>query len=157
MSLVEIRLVGLPVEIHRASSQHFAEVTREFAHLADDEASRAHAPARLIFLHRQLQERFAPFTQGTQNELEEAMARGDTTIDLLYEVPVEVGDAVRDLGALLDEVDEYCEAGQYLLALKTPPRALAYRRWFLEEFTAQASGRQPIPWADSPYRDQADT
>ena len=128
---------------------------REFAHLADDPEN-THAPARLIFLHRQLQERFAPFTQGTQTELEEAMGRGDKTIDLTYEVPEEVGDAVHDLAALLDEVDRYCEAGEYLLALKTPARALAYRQWFLEEFAQQVAGRAPIPWEDSPHRVEAE-
>lgn len=155
MNLVQVRLLGLPLDIHRQAAQHSEEVMREFAHMADD-PDNAHAPARLIFLHRQLQERFAPFTQGTQTELEAAMGRGDKTIDLTYEVPIEVGDAVHDLAALLDEVDDYCEAGEYLLALKTPPRALAYRRWFLEEFAEQVGGRPPVRWDDSPYRVEAE-
>jgi hypothetical protein len=55
------------------------------------------------------------------------------------------------LGAILDEVDELCRQGQYLLTLATPPDLVAYRHWLLEEFTRQIAGQEPVAWADSPH------
>ena len=53
---------------------------------------------------------------------------------------------VRALGDLLDEADAYCAGGQHLLMLATPDDLLAYRRWYLGEFTRQAEGASPVPW-----------
>ena len=69
-------------------------------------------------------------------------------MDLIYHVPVEVRQAAIDLGVLLDEADDFCRQGDELLTLATPPRAVAFRRWFLEEFVRQIDGQPPVSWED---------
>jgi anti-anti-sigma factor len=47
---------------------------------------------------------------------------------------------------MLDEVDDYCRDGD-LVSLVTPPEAVAYRRWFLDEFIRQLrDDADPRPW-----------
>lgn len=145
--LVEVRLEGLPVAVHQRAAEHSADVMREFTHLLEGPDS-SHAPARLITLNRQIAERYSGFTQAAVIELDDAIARGQSTMDLVFAVPPHVADATRQLSALWDEVDRYCEAGEYLLALKTPPLALAYRRWFFGEFERQVAGEPPVPWRE---------
>jgi hypothetical protein len=145
--LVDIHLLAVPLDLHQEASEHSAEVLREFEHMTDDPEG-SHAPARLVAIHRTLQQRYRAFTEGSDSELEQAIARRDVTVDLTYRVPLDVGDAGVDLLAIWDEVDRYCEAGQYLLALKTPPRALAYRLWFVGEFIRQAAGDPAVPWPE---------
>lgn len=147
MTLVEVHLIGIPLDVHREAAEHSAEVLREFSHLAEGPAA-SHAPARLIELNRVLQERFGGFTQAASAELDAALAERRPSLDLVFSVPSEVGQGARDLAELWDEVDRYCEEGDYLLALRTPPRAVAYRRWFLEEFERQAAGEPATSWPD---------
>jgi anti-anti-sigma factor len=65
-----------------------------------------------------------------------------------YEVPAHAAVAAAELGAALDEVDDYCRNGD-LLTLVTPPEALSFRRWLLGEFIAQIRhGASPTPWSD---------
>ncbi len=96
-------------------------------------------PARLTALVDELRGRFSGFTLQPEAELADAAARGADTIDLEYHLPPEAIQAAADLGAMLDEADEFCRNGD-LLTLATPPEALAYRRWFLGEFARQAAG-----------------
>ncbi|HET9731228.1 MAG TPA: hypothetical protein VFP54_01015 [Acidimicrobiales bacterium] len=147
MDLIEVHLIGLPVAAHSEAAQHSDEVMREFSHLAEG-ADPSHVPARLLALNQTLQQRYAAYTQATEDELSDAVDRGLDSVDLTFSVPPDAAEGARALGDLLDEVDEYCEAGEYLLTLKTPPAALAYRRWFLGEFVRQAAGEPPTPWPE---------
>ena len=146
--LVEVHLLALPIEIHRAASEHSDELQREFALLrvqqSDEET--ADVPARLLALIDDLGERFAGFTDSTQAELEDAMDRGDESIDLVFRVPPAAKEAAEALGALLDEADDFCRSGG-LMTLATSASTVAYRRWYLEEFTRQIDGLPPAPWS----------
>jgi hypothetical protein len=146
-ALVEVHMLRIPLDIHQQATEHTSEVLREFGHLAEA-SSDSHVPARLIALDRALQERYTGFTDETSNELDEAIARGETELDLTFTLPRDVGGAAGELDEMWDEVDRYCEEGRYLLALRTPPLVVAYRRWFLGEFTRQASGEPPLSWPD---------
>lgn len=149
--LVTIRLLELPVQIHSQSSEHSDELMREFtfirAQSTDPEAS--DVPAKLLDLVDEVTGRFAGFTASSQQELDRAIAAGEETIDLVYRVPPDVGDACVRLGELLDAADQYCRDGEVLLTLATPETLVAYRRWFLDEFVRQASGESPRPWSSS--------
>ena len=145
--LVAVHLLGMPVDVYRRASEHSDELIREFALIRGDETD--HVPARLLTLIDELNVRFAPFTQGQTEQLQEALARGDAEIDLLYEVPAEASEGVVRLMTLLDEADAFCRNGD-LLTLATPPEALDLRRWFLEEFVFQIDGRPPRPWSTFP-------
>jgi hypothetical protein len=147
--LVEVRIIGLPVQIADEASEHFAELSREFLHLANaDEDVRRDVPGQLLELSDALRERFSSLTEANEERLAAASARGDETIDLVYHLPREAGPAAKQLGDLLDEADRYCESGEYLLTLRTPPAALEYRRWYLAQFVDQLDGGEAVSFAD---------
>ena len=148
--LVVVRIVGLPVPVHLLASEHGDELMREFALIAAgaaDGGGNQGVPARLTALVDELRGRFSGFTLQPEAELADAAARGADTIDLEYHLPPEALQAAADLGAMLDQADEFCRNGD-LLTLATPPEALAYRRWFLGQFTRQAAGEEPVAWSD---------
>jgi len=147
--LVRVRILGMPVPLVRASQEHFDELSREFLHLANaDEAVRHGVPGRLLALSDELRARFSVFTEANEELLDAAAARGDQRIDLTYDVPAEVGPYAQQLGDLLDEADRYCAEGVYLLTLTTPPDQLAYRQWYLAQFTDQTAGGAPVSYDD---------
>ena len=143
--LVEIRIIGLPLLERQLASEHFDDLQREFSPLDADNES---VPTRLIALREELQGRFAAFSAGPSADIAAATDRGDTSTDLVYVLPRAASEATLQLARLLDEADEYCAQGEYLLTLTTPEQALRFRRWFLSEFIRQFRGEAPIPWSD---------
>jgi hypothetical protein len=103
-------------------------------------------PERLLTLRQALDDRFAAFTQLQQDEMAAALDRGDGSLDLHYRVPREAGLAAAALDAMLDEADAFCTAGDYLLTLQTPARALSFRRWLLGQFVEQLAGLPAVTW-----------
>lgn len=146
-SMVEIHLAGIPVDLHQQATEHAAEVMREFGHLAEV-AEETNVPSRLMALDREMQAKFSNFMVDTSSELDDAIGRGETEVDLTYTIPRDAGDAAVELAKMWKEVDRYCEEGRYMLALRTPPGVRAYRDWFLGELSRQAYGAAPVSWAD---------
>jgi len=148
--LLRVRIVGMPLAVQRRAQQHADELVRELTLAGEGLRQRGdtrHLPSRLVELIEQLTITYAGFTAQQEQELADALARGDASVDLTYRLPPSVTDAVRALSDILDEADDYCRAGQHLLTLATPPDLVAYRRWFLEEFERQAAGDPPQTWA----------
>ena len=143
-----MRLLGLPVEIHRRSGEHQEALRRELAFIEHAHAADA-APARLHALGDELTGRYGsahrrPRPSSSWRPWRPARPR----IDLEFELPPDIVDATVQLGALLEELDDFCREGD-LLTLVTPPDLLAYRRWVLGEFTSQIrDGQPPRPWAN---------
>ena len=150
--MVAIHIRGLPVPLHAASQAHSDELMREFRLIAEQmrQEGTDGVPRRLIELVNALEGQYSTFTEAQEDELEAAIAEGASTVDLEYQLPAHVADGVRALGTVLDEVDQMCREGQHLLTLCTPADQVAYRRWFLDEFTRQVDGSAPVAWADSP-------
>lgn len=147
--LVEVRIVAMPLDVYRQASEHTDELMREFALIREREVEGGPAvPRRLLELVEALSTRFSVFTTEQERQLREAVERGDATIDLVYRVPPEAKQAAIELGAMLDEADTFCREGNDLLTLATPPRAVAFRNWFLEQFVRQIDGLEPTPWRD---------
>jgi hypothetical protein len=144
--LIDVRILSLPVAILQRTREHGDGMMREFALIQLSETDNHGVPRRLIGLADDLKERFSGFTAGSEAELAAAEASAATEIDILYKVPAEISEACIRLGSLLAEADEYCRAGQHLLTLVTPPEAVAFRTWFLEEFVRQTAGEDPVPW-----------
>lgn len=143
--VVELRHLSLAV-LNRASD-HNLTLMRELAlvHTADETGT---APARLLWLSQHLDEQYAAFNAQPRETLQQAIEGDASHIDMRYEVPAHAADAALELGAALDEVDEYCRQGD-LLTLVTPHDALVFRRWLLGEFVAQIrDGADPRPWGD---------
>lgn len=148
--LIDVRIIGLPVELYVEASRHHEELRREFLLIASsaDGGESSKVPWRLLALIQDLNQRFQAFTTAPQTALSDAVANQAQSVDLVYRVPAEVGPAAAEFDTLLDQADTYCRDGATLLTLATPPRALAFRRWFLQEFVRQATGGAPRPWTE---------
>jgi hypothetical protein len=154
LKTVQVRRFPLPVSAR--STQHFDEVMREFALITlDTERTREttdsarRVPERLLGLVDELTKNFSAFTAAVTADREEAAARGDQEIDLVYHVPASAAEACHQLEALLEEVDSFCRSGQHLITLATAPESVAFRRWYLGEFTGQIEqGRAPVSWPE---------
>ena len=146
--LVDIRLIGVPVQIHEVTSEHGDALRRELALVREAAGDEADLPDELRELVAQLIDRFSAFTDDADRRLAEAVTRGEATVDLTFRVPPEVREGASRLMVLLDEADAFCRSGTHLLTLVAPPEVVAYRRWFLGQFVAQADGAEPVPWSD---------
>jgi hypothetical protein len=145
VDLVEVRIVAMPLDAYREASEHSDELMREFALIHATDAS---VPRRLLELVERLRNEFSGFTIEQDTDLHDALDRGDESIDLVYRVPREVKQAAVELAVLLDEADQFCREGNDLLTLATPPRAVAFRRWFLDQFARQIDGLEPSRWEE---------
>lgn len=154
--LVDVQLIGLPVPVHHRASTHMKALQREFDLIRQRERDITTIPHRLLELIAELDDEFGGVGEQPVDELEDAVDRGATSIDLTYRIPASAGPASERLGELLDEADDYCRSGTHLLTLVTPPDALRYRKWFLAEFVRQTTGLPPVPWteyrADEPHQ-----
>ena len=142
--LVEVRILGLPIALQRATSACFDELLREFFHLSGDSTS---VPARLRALRDDIAGRFDAYTAAARESLLQAERADERTVDLTYLVPLEVVDAAGALDSLLDEADAFCAEGA-LLTLAMPPPLVAFRRWYLGEFVRQSRGGAPLRWSE---------
>jgi anti-sigma regulatory factor (Ser/Thr protein kinase) len=146
--LVDVHILGIPLDIYKITTEHQDELMREFALIlgrAPDE--RRAVPGQLLGLIDELRNRYSGFTTQARTEVQEALQRGDASVDIVYTVPRDIGPAVTHLGEILDAADDYCRSGEDLLTMDSPPEAVAFRSWFLGEFVRQCAGESPRAWA----------
>jgi len=146
--LMEVRLIGVPLDIQSRVNAHYDALLREFELIRQSDDAEGTVPVRLLDLIDELSTRFDEFSQQPRAVLEAALQDGDTSVDLVYQVPRDVVEACVQLLDLLDQADGYCQAGEHLVTLASPPVVRAYREWFLREFIEQESARPPTPWPD---------
>lgn len=147
---VTVRLLRFPLGIFQRSTEHHEGLMREMALLAlrpPDEVPHHEVPRRLQELVQLLRRQYAGVTEAAEHARDAAIVAGLEEVDLTYHVPASAGPAAAALAAVLDEVDEFCRQGE-MLTLATPPEALAFRRWYLGEFSDQIAGADPTPWPD---------
>lgn len=143
---VEVRLLSLPVDLWERASAHQESIRREFDILRGSLPEDA-LPHRLHVFVESLNLRFGDSTDPTWQPLYDASERGEETVDLVVQVPREVAGVAKEVGSMLDEVDEYCRAGDSLLTLATPSDQVEFREWFLGEFVRQIDqGLPPLSW-----------
>lgn len=142
VELATIRVAGLPLWVYLAAQEHNDALMREFRLLSVDADS---VPTRLVALAAETRQRFA--AEGTQvrSQVERAIERGQSTIDLELAVPRVGWELLGHLCQLLDEADEYCERGE-LLTLASPPIVRRFRAWYLDQVSAQLEGSGPGAW-----------
>lgn len=145
--LAEVHLLQLPLDVMARSQQHSDELTREFTHIASPQTDTDLVPDRLLALSAHLRSEYGAFTGAVMEQIAQAQARGEATIDVTFRVPRSAEGAAGALGAMWDEVDEFCRNGD-LLTLETPPDLVKFRRWFLSQFTQQLRGAAPVPWPE---------
>lgn len=145
---VTVRLLNFPLQVFAQARQHHDELLREFALLAlqplEDRPGHA-APAQLLALIDTLGRRYG--TTADRNDVlrDEAVAAGETSMDLTYQVPRSIGSAISELHDLMEAADAFCRDEQ-LLTLASTPVERRFREWFLEQFSSQALGAEPIAW-----------
>ena len=144
--LHEVRLLNVPLHLLVAGREHHDEVMREFAVLAlDEDMASGHAPVRMLQLIDTLGRQYGAASARPDAEIEAAIERGETTVDLVYHVPAHVVDAADHLEELMAEADSFCRERQ-LLTLARPPLVAEFSRWYLDQFRLQIAGGEPIPW-----------
>ena len=147
--LHDVHLLRMPVRVLVASRERHDELMREFALLAlGGPSGRPDIPTRLLELIEILGVRYGHAAARPDELVDEAIARGDDTIDLSYTVPAHVVDAADRLDELMREADEFCRNEQ-LLTLARSEVMVEFANWYLDEFRRQVAGLEPQPWQGS--------
>jgi hypothetical protein len=145
---VRVRLLNFPLQVFAVARQHHDELLREFALLAlqppRDESART-LPAELLDLIDTLGRRYAGVGDRADTARDAALARGELSMDLTYQVPSSVGPAMSELNQLMAAADAYC-ADEQLLTLAATPVEREFRQWFIDQFISQAADAEPVPW-----------
>lgn len=143
--LLEVHLLRYPLHVGARATEHYDEVFRELAlHVSAHPAERDSVPARVLTMLERLGRHYQP-QQEHEVEREKAIARGETSRDMVVHLPAGAGEVGQEIDVLLDETDDYCHHGE-LLTLAPADDVVAFRKWYLAEVVNQAGGRPPTPW-----------
>ena len=143
---VEVRLLGLPVRVLAASREHHDGLMREFRLLAMSRTLSSHAvPTRLTELTDVLGVRFGSAASRPDALVDDALDRGQDTVDLVYVVPPAAAAASLQLAALMAEADDFCRTEQ-LMTLPRGPVLAQFAGWYLEQFVEQVGGAAARRW-----------
>lgn len=143
VDLVEVEILGFPLQLYLDLQEHNDALMREFALMADELSQGI--PGRLISLARELQTHFVEATGSIRAQLAAARADGRTTVDLLMPIPRGSWPDLEGMANLLDEADRFCVEGD-LLTLASSPEVRDFRRWFTDQVRAQVGGEPPTSW-----------
>ncbi|HET9441752.1 MAG TPA: hypothetical protein VFO65_00440 [Acidimicrobiales bacterium] len=150
--LARVRILQYPLDVHERTTESVEGLRREFALIAIRSEECDDVPVRLQRLIDVLGADYGDFSEANTQLIVEAIGRGETVIDeLVFELPRHADQACVALARMLDEADDYCRRGDFLLSLASPPEAVAFRRWYLGEFIAQLHGGDPVPWPEADH------
>lgn len=144
--VVEVHILGLPVDVYLEAQEHNDAVLRELS-LIVESSHEGDLPARLVELAREVEQRFARAADGGRSQVDQAIAEGRTSVDISITVPRSAWTTVARLSALLDEADHYCADGD-LLTLASSPDVRFFRRWYTDQVHRQLDGQAPTPWPE---------
>src|SRR3954453_19767583 len=83
----EVRLINVPVRVLAASRQQHDELMHEFAVLAVSLEDRSSVPARMLDLIDPLGTRYGRAADRPDAAVDEALSRGEQSVDLTDQVP----------------------------------------------------------------------
>ncbi|CAN5626285.1 hypothetical protein BH24ACT14_BH24ACT14_17650 [soil metagenome] len=153
LELHPVRFLALPLDVMGRAQEQHEGLLREFALIANPHPNTDYdVPRRLLDVATALRERFGAFTAESNALIEQAMQRGERSVDAQMQLPAEAREAALSLAALLEEADDYCRNGE-LLTLATPPELVTFRRWYLGQIVEQLEGAAPVAWPT--WRDAA--
>lgn len=148
--LHEVRILEFPLDVYQRTSEAFEGLKREFTLIALRAPGADEVPSRLLELVDALTGKFAGLSDQPNRVRDEALARGDRVLpELRYRMPEAAIGACVSLNDMLDEADQFCRRGDYLLSLESPAESVAFRRWYLGEIVAQLRGAPPVPWSEA--------
>jgi hypothetical protein len=144
---VDVKVLGLPVEVYLEAEQHNDAVVRELTLIVQSAgtAGGLDVPRRLLDLAGEVRAAFSPASDGLRAQVEEAIRRGDETVDIRVSVPRYGWEALLRLADWLDEVDRYSVDGD-LLTLESSQRLRRFRSWFAQQVSDQMGGLPATPW-----------
>lgn len=136
-------IMGVPVSLYLQATRHFAELRREIrllalAHQDDYPLAKNLADVFASFERRSTARR-------TAQQVEEALARGRSTIDIKVSAPRDSVARLDVFREMLDLADEFCRS-ERLLSLARTDEQRDFQHWFLGEFLRQSEGHPPQPW-----------
>lgn len=144
--LVDVSLLGLPLRLMVSAREHHDGLMRELRLMSfEADAGQLDAPARLVELIDTLARDHVTMRSRRDEQIQAALARGETTLDLVEQVPVDVVDVVLHLERLLAECDRFCEQGR-LMTLPRPPLLNRFVDWYLSQYRDQVQGREAVRW-----------
>jgi hypothetical protein len=146
--LCDVWMLGFPIDVYLRAQEHADGLIREFSLISQHRAAgnAVDVPERLVSIVNELSAQYAGMSSEPEAKRDDAIERGESSVDLHYRVPAAAASAISHLGDVLDEADRYCRGGRHLLSLATPPESLEFREWFLGEFVNQIAGAAPTPW-----------
>jgi hypothetical protein len=144
--LVDVRILGFPLDLQQVSNAWHDELLREFALVALSSDDGAQVPRQLLELVDKTRDRYSEFTRDAEASQVSLRSSGSLRGDFDYRVPASVANACEQLTAALDRAEAFCVAGN-LLTMQPPAVVSAFRRWLLDEFVRQIrDGAPPLPW-----------
>lgn len=108
--LVTVRLLGLPLSHHARAQQQAEAMRREFQLIVEQAHEHVGSvSSRLLELSRTLSPRYEGISEEQEQRIETALRAGEQQLDeLVFHVPAQAGEAAAQLGAVLDEADDFC-------------------------------------------------
>jgi anti-sigma regulatory factor (Ser/Thr protein kinase) len=143
--MVDVRLLGVPVQLLVAGQEHHDALIREFRLIALG-GGPAGADPDFAMLVEELGVRYGRTRGRRDQEIEDAVHSGVLQIDQAFQVPVGGGTDLERLGVLLDRADHYCRENQ-LLTLVRPPLVRSFSDWYRTQVLRQLAGDPPTPWS----------
>lgn len=141
--LHEVWLRRYPLRLGARASEHYESVYRELALLASSDEGPP-VPGTLLVLLEEMDRRSAR-NNASEQVRDEALARGEDSLDIELHVPADVVEVAQRVEQLLDEADDFCRDGT-LLTLQPSEDVVAFRRWYISELVGQLAGEPPRPW-----------
>src|SRR3954464_5949201 len=126
---VNIRLLGVPLDLRRRVMEHMEEVLREVQLLAAHETDSTGRDViqRLARLRQSWPAGYRQLSVDVRRRLDSATEAGPPSVDVTYHAGRDVVDVMVAMEQLFDQLEELCKAGS-LLTLAAPPDCAAYRR-----------------------------
>ena len=137
----------LPLDLYARASAWADALMREFVFISESDVDSDDDLRNLLEHVDATRSRFLGFMSDVQRVVDDAIARGETTIDLELEVPRDLGAAAVEVGHMLDEADAFCRSGE-LLTVATPDQIREFRRWYTDELEHQLAGQPSTAWPD---------
>jgi hypothetical protein len=144
-----VRLINLPISLFLRGREHHDDLIREFTLMAirqEENADEPHMSRQLSELIENLGHRYRASASRADAARDAAIDRGDTSVDLTYEVPASVVPDLLRLNELIDAADGFCRTEE-LLTLPRDPEMVAFAHWYTGEFINQINGLPPTPWS----------
>jgi hypothetical protein len=134
-----VQLHDVSVRLFLESQDHQHDLIRELQLIGLSPSGDPQNPTRPLRLAAAIADVLATYSPVRSSTREQAMAardRGDERTTLAVPVQDGMPEALRRWLQLLEEADQLCQHGELLL-LATRPQVAAFRRWYVEQITAQ--------------------